>query len=154
VVVVCHAAHALEFGAIAAPITIADAKLILGVGAPPLVGFAMPLGVFGLGVLAWALLAGRTTARAQAARALFPGAVELALGALSGAGFGLGYGVLFALTHTPPCRLHEFCLDFGPWYRLNTMLPLATVFGLAVGVVLAFALTIGARLRPAEPAHD
>jgi hypothetical protein len=127
-----------------------------GVGAPPLVSAAMPLGVFGLGLLAWALLAGRVTALAEAERPLFPGAVELALGALSGAAFGLGYGLLFALTYAPcgqPGR-HEYCIDFGPWYGLTTILLLAAIVGLAVGVVLAFALTVGARLRLLEPAHD
>jgi hypothetical protein len=122
-----------------------------GVGAPPLVSAAMPLGVLGLGVLAWALLAGRTSALAQVARSFFPGAVELPLGALSGGVFGLGSGLLFTLTYvSPPCGRFLDCIDLGFESELSVILFGAIIGGLACGVILAFALTIGGRLPPVE----
>jgi hypothetical protein len=124
--------------------------------APPLVA-ALPLGILGLGVLAWALLARRTTALAQAARRLFPGMVEVPLGALSGVAFGLGYGLLFALVQPSPCGPLDHCPSFvfryRPWFGLSAMLLGATIGGLAFGVILAVALSIGARWRPTEAAH-
>src|SRR5262249_38104559 len=122
--------------------------------APPLVT-AVPLGVLGLGLLAWALLVGKTTALALAARPFFFGTVELSLGVLAGAAFGLGWGLLFALTYAPcgaPGR-HEYCLDFGPLYGLTSMLLVASIGGLALGMTLALVLGVCARVPLVEPEH-
>jgi len=113
-------------------------------------GQVLLAGAFWLAVSGFSLLGGLALGRRPSRSLLASGVADVAFGLLSGVAFGIGAGISYALTYTPICTPHQFCIEPGPAEGFRLGFTAGPIIGLWLAVVLWLALATASIARPHE----